>query len=223
MHKRQRRQGSYSGAGLTALTALLVVVVVVVCWQADGTARALQSGARDFSSQEQDQLRSGKLVVRPAEVVRSDRKLLGGLSWQVINATPAHVWKVMNDVRAYPRFLPAVDEARFVEQLGSEQRLFVRHRMGFVSASYFVLLTADAANGRMRFRLDRDRPSSIRDAFGELTVSAFPDGQSVVSLAILADVGEGLLAGVVRSHIQEWMLRVPEQLKRHVDRNPARP
>lgn len=220
MHARQRRQGSFSSAGFTALAAILVAVV---CWYDHRSAQALQSGARDFSSQEQDQLRSGKLVVRPAEVVRSDRKLLGGLSWQVINASPAHVWKVLNDVRAYPRFVPALEEASFIELVGSEQRLFLRHRLGFVSASYFVLLTTDAASGRMRFRLDHDRPSSIRDAFGELTVSSFPGGQSVVSLAVLADVGEGLLAGVVRSNIHEWMLRVPEQLKRHVDRSAARP
>jgi hypothetical protein len=40
-----------------------------------------------------------------------------------------------------------------------------------------------------------------------------------VSLAILADVGEGLIAGLVRKNVHEWMLRVPEQLKKFVESN----
>jgi hypothetical protein len=123
----------------------------------------------------------------------------------------------MTDVRAYPHFLPAVEDARLVEQNGAVQRLFIQHRMGFISASYFVVATEEPANGRVRFKLDRSRPSSIRDAYGEIRVSPYPGGRSVVSLAILADVGEGLIAGLVRKNVHEWMLRVPEQLKKFVE------
>jgi hypothetical protein len=79
------------------------------------------------------------------------------------------------------------------------------------------------ADARMRFRLDRSRPSSIRDAFGELRVTPYPQGRSVVSLAILADVGEGLVAGLVRSNVHEWMLRVPAQLKKYVEKAVQEP
>jgi carbon monoxide dehydrogenase subunit G len=201
--------------GVAAVAAL---VLLGAAWWRPGSSAALASDSRAFSEQEERLLREGRLVVRPTEVVRGQSRLMGGLAWQLVNASPERVWRALSDVRHYSRFLPAVEEARFIEHSGAEQRLFIRHRLGFVSASYFVLAAPDGAKGRIRFRLDHSRPSSIRDAFGELRVSAYAQGKSVVSLAILADVGDGLLAGIVRSNIHEWMLRVPEQLKKFVER-----
>ena len=201
-----------------AATLLLLGGLGFVGLGIDGRAAALATDSRAFSEQEERLLREGRLVVRPTEVVRGQSRLMGGLSWQLVNASPEKIWRALSDVRTYHRFLPAVEEAKFIELSGNEQRLFVRHRMGFVSASYFVLAAPDGAKGRVRFRLDHSRPSSIRDAFGEIRVNAYGQNKSVVSLAILADVGEGLLAGLVRSNIHEWMLRVPEQLKKFVER-----
>jgi hypothetical protein len=203
--------GSVSAAALLALAWLTP----------QGNASALSSDSRAFTAEEEQSLRSGQLVVRPTEVVRAGARLMGGLAWQVVNAAPQRVWRVMTDVRAYPRFLPAVEEARFIDNSGLDRRVFIRHRMGFVGVSYFVLATNDAAASRVRFKLDRTRPSSIRDAFGELRVSPYPDGRSVVSLAVLADVGEGLIAGLVRKNVHEWMLRVPAQLKKFVESSDA--
>jgi carbon monoxide dehydrogenase subunit G len=204
------RNSALSASGFAAVLLALV-------WLGPEDASALSSDSRTFSAEEEQSLRAGQLVVRPTEVVRGGARLMGGLSWQLVTAPPERVWRAMTDVRAYSRFLPAVEEARFVEQSGADQRIFIRHKMGFVGASYFVLATNDAENLRVRFKLDRSRPSSIRDAFGELRVSAYPGGRSVVSLAILADVGEGLIAGLVRKNVHEWMLRVPEQLKKFVE------
>ena len=50
---------------------------------------------------------------------------------------------------------------------------------------------------------------------------SYPGGRSVASLAILADVGEGLIAGLVRKNVHEWMLRVPAQLKKFVESSDA--
>jgi hypothetical protein len=192
-------------------------LLALACFALCGSASALTSDSRAFSAEEEQLLRAGELVVRPTEVVRGGARLMGGLAWQVVHASPERVWRALTNVRTYPRFLPAVEEARFVENSGGDQRLFIRHHMGFVNASYFVLATHDASANRVRFRLDRSRPSSIRDAFGELRVTAYPGGRSVVSLAILADVGEGLIAGLVRKNVHEWMLRVPAQLKKYVE------
>jgi carbon monoxide dehydrogenase subunit G len=208
-------------------TSLSVACLLIAsAWLGVGPAKpvaALASDSRAFSSEEERALREGQLVVRRSEVVRGQARLIGGLSWQLVHASPERVWRALRDVRTYHRFLPAVEEARFVEYIGREQRLFIKHRMGFINASYFVLasMNTDGAKGRIAFRLDHSRPSSIRDAFGELRVTPYPDGKSVVSLAILADVGEGLLRGLVRSNVHEWMLRVPEQLKKFVERGGA--
>jgi carbon monoxide dehydrogenase subunit G len=191
-----------------------------LCLAADAPgARASES--REFSSQEEAELRAGKLVVRSEQRVLRGARLIGGMSWQVIDAPPERVFRTLSDVAAYPHILPAVEEARLVEANGPNLSLFIRHRLGFVSASYRVRAVVDASHRTLRFRMDREYPSSIRDAWGEVHVSPYGKHQSVASLAILADLGEGVLLGLVRSNVHEWMLRVPQQLKRHVEKQHA--
>jgi Polyketide cyclase / dehydrase and lipid transport len=198
-----------------ALTAGLCL-----CLAADAPeARASES--REFSSQEEAELRAGKLVVRAEQRTLRGAHLIGGMSWQVIDAPPDDVFRELTDVRAYPHFLPAVEEARLLDVNGPNLSVFIHHRLGFVSASYRVRAVVDAAHRTLRFRMDHEHPSSIRDAWGELHVSAYGNHQSVASLAILADLGEGMLLGLVRSNVHEWMLRVPQQLKRHVEKQRA--
>jgi ribosome-associated toxin RatA of RatAB toxin-antitoxin module len=123
----------------------------------------------------------------------------------------------MLDVRLYPRFLPAVQEARLVESEGDSRDLFIRHELGFIHASYYVRAVHEPRHNRIRFRLDHDRPSSIRDAWGELRVTPYAGERSVVSLVIMSDLGEGMVVGLVRGQAHEWMLRVPEQIKRYLE------
>jgi carbon monoxide dehydrogenase subunit G len=207
----QRRTFAWwAGCVFAALAGLL-------CAFALGSAPVDASESREFSSQEQALLRAGKLVVRAEQRSIGTQRLLGGMSWQVVDATPARVWRALSDARTYSHFLPAVEEARLIESIGTNQLLFIRHRLGFVTASYSVRAHYDAAQGRVRFHMDRERASSIRDAWGELRVTPYAGQKSVVSLAIMADLGEGLVVGLVRSNVHEWMMRVPEQLKRFIE------
>jgi ribosome-associated toxin RatA of RatAB toxin-antitoxin module len=196
--------------------ALAALACGVNAFAFDDLPRARASESREFSSEEEAQLRAGKLVVRPEERHVGRARLLGGMSWQLIDATPSRVWRALTDVRAYPRFLPAVEQAQLMESNGSRESLFIRHRLGFITASYWVNAVLEATHGRLRFKLDREHPSSIKDAWGELRVTPFEREQSVVSLAIMTDLGDGLVAGLVRANVHEWMLRVPEQLKRYM-------
>jgi hypothetical protein len=206
--------------GFRLACAVSALIGALAAW-ALVAPRAAAIESREFSSQEEALLRAGKLVVRPEQRTVGSAHLLGGLSWQVINASPTTVWHALTDVRGYPHFLPAVEQALLVESSGTNQTLFIRHRLGFITASYWVRAVHDPAHARLRFRLDRDHPGSIRDAWGELRVTPYADRKSVVSLAIMTDLGEGLFVGLVRANVHEWMLRVPEQLKRFVESRRA--
>jgi carbon monoxide dehydrogenase subunit G len=213
----QRMQRAYGKLrpGAFALGASLCVCL--------GTLLPAQaSETREFSTQEEAELRAGKLVVRPQTRNRQGVQMLGCMSWQLIDAPPSAVWRALTDAHAYVKFLPAAEDVRLMAANGPVQSVFVQHRLGFLSGSYWINLIEDAAHGRVRFRLDHDHPSSIRDAWGELRVSAYGRDASVVSLAIMADLGEGLFVGLVRSNVHTWMLRVPELLKRHVEAEAQR-
>jgi ribosome-associated toxin RatA of RatAB toxin-antitoxin module len=207
----QHRSAGWSARALAALVCGIGVFAT------EDLPRARASESREFSSEEEAQLRAGKLVVRAEQRTVGRAHLLGGMSWQLIDASPARVWRTLSDVHAYPHFLPAVEEAVRVESNGAKQSIFIRHRLGFITASYWVRALLEPSAGRLRFKLDREHPSSIRDAWGELRVTPFQNQQSVVSVAIMADLGDGLFVGLARSNVHEWMLRVPEQLKHYVE------
>jgi hypothetical protein len=123
---------------------------------------------------------------------------------------------VLSDVTTYSRFLPAVAEARRVARFGKTERILIRHQYSFVDASYCVLVTPNPKLSSVHFKLDHSQPAAIADAFGDLRVTAIGPGRSVISFAIMVDVGTGLIASLLRSQVHEWMLRVPEQIKRHI-------
>jgi hypothetical protein len=112
--------------------------------------------------------------------------------------------------------MPAAEEVRLVAP-GPPQLLFVQHRLGLIRASYYVHKTTDPARKSMRIQLDHSRPAAIRDAWAEVNVHAYGAERSIVSLIVMADLGEGLVASVIRSNVHTWMLRVPMLLKRYVE------
>jgi ribosome-associated toxin RatA of RatAB toxin-antitoxin module len=179
-------------------------------------ARATE--ARELSSQEEAELRAGKLVVRPELRGLRGAQLIGGMAWQLILASPADVYRALTDVSAYAKFLPAAQEVRLISAQ-SPETLFVQHQLGFIQASYYVRTLRDPARRTVRFRMDHEHPSAIRDAWGELHVSPYGKDRSIVSLVVMADLGEGLVVGMIREQVQTWMLRVPALLKRHVERH----
>jgi len=196
------------------IAALLAAGVCIAL--ATATPDVFASDARELTSQERAELRAGKLVVRPETRTLRGTQLLGGMAWQLVHASADQVYSALTDVSAYTKYLPAAEEVRLLSST-SPQTLLVRHRLGFIGASYCVRTLRDPSHRSLRFRMDRTYPSAIRDAWGELRVSPYGADQSVVSLAILADLGEGLVVGIIRDDVHTWMLRVPALIKRHVE------
>jgi hypothetical protein len=186
------------------------------------SARARGADARELSTEEEADLRAGKLVVRPTERELHGRQLIGGMSWQLINADVEQVYSALTDVNAHVKYLPAAEEVRLIAP-GPPQLLFVQHRLGPIRASYFVHKTTDPARHSMLIRMDHSRPSALRDAWAEVRVHPYGAHASIVSLVVMADLGEGLIVGVIRSNVHTWMLRVPMLLKRYIEARTASP
>lgn len=176
----------------------------------------LASDARELSSEEEADLRAGKLVVRPIEKQSRGRQLIGGMAWQLIDADVETVYAALGDPHAQVKYLPAAEEVREIEP-GPPQVLFVQHRLGLIRAGYFVRTRYDPAQHSVRILLDHTRPASIRDAWAELRVHPYGKERCVVSLIVMADLGDSLVIRLIRSNVHTWMLRVPLLLKRYVE------
>lgn len=170
-----------------------------------------------FSAVERRHLANGELVVRRETRRRGNLRLIGGTSWQVVNAAPDRVWRAVLDTRGYRRFIPQVAEARVVRRRTGSQLVYIRHHSGPVDVGYHLSIQYQNAQQMARFRVDRSRPHDIRDGWGFFIVTPYGRNRSLVTFGVLADVGSGVVTGLLRPRVHEWMLRIPEQLKRHVE------
>ena len=171
-----------------------------------------------FTSQERRALSRGELVTRPEEQQRGELRLIGGTAWQVVDVPPEVLWSAVLDVDDWTEFLPQAVESRLIREAAGRRDVFIRHQKGPISASYTVRLDFVEGRRMARFRLSRGRESSIRDGWGFFIVQPFGDDRSMVSFGVLADMGTGLVTGLARPAVHEWMLRVPSELKRYVER-----
>lgn len=191
---------------LTAAGALLPAVATA------------QSPSSTFSAEEQRQLRSGELVMRREMRQRGELRLIGGTSYQVVDAPPEEVWEAVMDTANYTEFLPKVVISRTVRERPGQRLVYIEHRQGPIAASYHVRIELMPQRRMARFRIDTSRPHSVTDGWGFFIVQPFGDDRSMVTFGIMADVGSGVVSGLVRPRVHEWMLRVPGELKKYVER-----
>jgi len=199
----------------TAVLAAIGGVVGILLFTQ--TPRADAREARELSTQELADLHAGKLVVRREIRTLQGVPWHGGMAWQLIYRSADDVYRALDDIQSYPKYLPAAKQVELVSE-GPPQRLFVKHQLGPAHASYYVLVSRDPSQRSLRFKLDRERPASIRNAWGELQVTPYGAARSVVSYVISADLGEGLGIGLIRREVHQWMMRVPELLKRQLEK-----
>ncbi len=174
-----------------------------------------QQTERGFSADERRRLEEGELVARPVARRRGALRLIGGSSWQVVDQPPEVTWRALCDAPSYRHMLPAAQEARVVSHRPGQRVVRVSHAVGFVSARYHLRMRYDHDRRDVSFSLDEQRPNDLRAAWGFLSVAPFEDdpSRSLVSYGVMADVGGGVLGGIMRGQIHEWMLRVPTTIR----------
>jgi ribosome-associated toxin RatA of RatAB toxin-antitoxin module len=170
-----------------------------------------------FSRDERTRLRQGELVVRSEARERGQHRLIGGTSFQVIDAAPDAVWRAVLDTPRYPRFIPIAVEAREVEHSENRRLVMLRHEQGPVELSYHVDVAVHSDRKTLQFRVDRTRPGDVSEGWGFLQVRPFGENQTIVTFGIFADVGSGMVAGFFRPRLHEWMMRVPSELRRYLE------
>jgi len=205
------------GAAFGAAVALAIAAVAGSAPEADAQRRTDRGERAPFSHAEQERLARGGLVTRPTARARGQLRLVGGTSWQVVRQPPEVVWRAALDTPRYPQMLPRVSEARVIASDPRARTVYVRHAGGGVDARYYLKTRVSHAGKSLRFGLDDRRPHTIRAAYGFLTVRAWRPGQSLITYGVMADVGTGVLIGLLRPTIQTWILRVPWTMKRFIE------
>lgn len=194
-------------------------LAAVICIASFSFAGLVEAGGDDpLGPAELARIDRGELVQRQISEQRGGLRLIGGSSWQLIDAAPEVVWTALLDTAHYPRFLPQLAEARVVQEQGSTRTVYMRHN-GMLSPSYFLSLHIDEPHHAIAFRLDPKRPHDIRAAWGVYNVRPYgEDGdRTLLAFGVRADIGDGLMTALVRGSAHEWMMKVPWMVKRFVE------
>jgi hypothetical protein len=178
------------------------------------------TGGRDLSSEERASLAAGALVSRPLAERRGTLDLLGGTSYQVIDAPLNVVWNALLDTQYYHRMMPRVLEARLV-QSGPDQNqrtVYMRQGAGPFVRAYYLNVHIRQDQGDISFSVDEHRPHDLRAAWGFYNVKPYGDGKrTLLAYGVMADLNVGALATFVKGDVHEWLLKVPWTVKRFVE------
>jgi ribosome-associated toxin RatA of RatAB toxin-antitoxin module len=210
-----RARRSVWGRTATAITVFLLLALVA-------SAATAGIGGSAFSEEEWRKLEAGELVARKQTTRRNGLELMGGSSWQVIDASPDVVFSALLDTHRYPRMMPQVIEAKLVASKDSERTVFVRQgHKGVAEKRYYLRVNVNKDKRDITFAVDDKRPHDLRAAWGFYTVRPFKGGKTLLAYGIMADLGGGLLSNVFSSDIHEWMLKTPWMVKRFVESGGA--
>jgi ribosome-associated toxin RatA of RatAB toxin-antitoxin module len=170
-------------------------------------------GARadGLTSAESARLGHGEVVTRTQQLDRGKRHYVGGVSYAIVDATPAELAALVDDVSSWRRILPRTRDARRIGTDGGDVLAEITHGSLFMSVGYTMRLRREG--NEVRFWLDRTRPHDIDDAWGYIRAQPMPDGRTLVTWAILVDMGNGMLRDMFESKVQQMALTVPERVK----------
>ncbi len=176
--------------------------------------------AEGLSDAETSRLQHGETVVRPQQVDRGERRYVGGVSYQIVDAAPDDLSRLIDDVSTWRRFLPKARDVERVGEAGGDPLVEVTHGTPLLQVAYTLRFHREGE--AVRFWVDRSRPHDIDDAWGFLRAEPLPAGRTLLTWGILVDMGPGLLRDLFESRVQALALTVPGRVRDVVVQRAAR-
>lgn len=187
-------------------------------------ATPLSARADGLSPSESTILRSGGTVVREQTVEDDDHRYVGGVTYTVVEASPEELSATFDDVDAYLQLLPKTRSAVKVKGPGEGTFIELSQGNNVVSASYTIQVRRYPREHTVRFWLEPSLPHAIDDAWGYFRTEALPpsaDGapRTLLTYAVLVDVGAGLVRTLYEERLRTAMLGVPQLVRQYVQRS----
>lgn len=207
------------------LAALLALSWGLVAGPAEarGPRRFGVDQVEGLSDVEQRSLVAGRTVARKVRFTRGNHgAYVGGVSYQVVKASPAQVLKALADVRALPHALPRTLSADLVSSDGRSARVELTQGKAPFLATYTVHLEQTREGDAIKFWLDRSRPHDVRDVWGYFRVTPFGDERSLVTVAVALDIGPGLTRMLFEDGVERIILRTPDKIRAFVEPRAVR-
>lgn len=173
-----------------------------------------------LSSDELRRIEEGWTVARPFEFTSEHHAYVGGVAFQIVEASVEEVLSALVDVEQLPRALPLTHRARLVEKSDHDLVVEVVQGSSLMKARYAVRLTR-VGDHAIRFTMDPAHPHDIKDARGYFTATRFSERHTLVTVAVGIDLGHGLARSMLKRQVQKVALSAPAHLRRYVEPRAA--
>jgi ribosome-associated toxin RatA of RatAB toxin-antitoxin module len=171
-----------------------------------------------LTARERDALLSGRTVSRPLRFERGESgSYIGGVSYQLVRASPARVIGVLASVESLPHALPRTESARLIDSGGRTATVELTQGKAPFLVTYSVHLEQMPNGNAIRFWLEPRRPHDVRDVWGFVRVTPFGRGQSLVTMAVALDMGPGIARALFSDRIESMILRAPAKIREYVE------
>ena len=187
----------------------LAVLLLTIALLAIGT----RAGA-SFSTEELATLAAGDLLIERSTYDRGSEHYVGGVSYLVVDLPAARLSAVARDVSAIPALLPHVSDVQLLEvTAGGVGRIRITHTLGPTSGSYTLRIAFFEAGTFGRFSIEPSEGSAVLDGWGYVRLTPIGAGErTLVTYAVLFDLGPGVLRSLFESRIQDAALSYPRRL-----------
>lgn len=198
----------------SSAVAVLLLVAAVFTTEMGHSEPALAS----LTAQERAALESGGDVSRRIELRQNGGKYIAAISYGVVPRSCDQVFSVLsNPGKHYTKALPATAAVRF-DNRGDESRLWMKHGNLLINGSYTTHFKISAADGIVRFWLDKQKPRDVKDLFGYFKVSSWGEQHCLVTAAVAVDPGEGMVASMFRGMIGDFLSKSAGRIQRYTRR-----
>jgi hypothetical protein len=194
---------------------------------------AMPARAENLDASESARLEAGQTIVREqtfdssAMGYESERRLVGGLTYTLVDATPDELMTVLEDVGNWKNLLPKTKSATVVESKGLDTFVELAQGASLATAKYTIHLRRAPRDHTVRFWLDPSRPHAIDDAWGFFRAQEAPpskDGapRTLLTFGILVDTGPGIVRSFYEERLRSTMMGIPQVVRQYVLANVRR-
>jgi hypothetical protein len=166
-------------------------------------------------------LDSGRPVVREETVERAGHRYIGGVSYVIIDASPAEVAAALDDVRAYKQILPATRMVRWIGMTRSGDTLVELEQGNALAHGRFTVRIrrdhpVDDDASTFRFNIDPRFSHDIPDANGFFHLEARGD-RTLLTYLVMVDLGDGIFQRLFEGRVRRVALSAPVLVKGYVE------
>ncbi|MDB5219456.1 MAG: hypothetical protein JWO86_7383 [Myxococcaceae bacterium] len=185
-------------------------------------ARAPAAQADTLTSTESSRLTHGETVIREHTWEPGySARYIGGVTYTVVDATAPETSGLLEDVATFRRVLPQTKRVRLVSIEPNGDRLVeLVQGNALVEATYTLRVRTYPARREVRFWLETKLPHEIDDAFGYFRVEPYTgssgEPQTLLTYAILVDIGPGIVRDLFEERVRAALLSVPQLVRRYV-------